>query len=48
MQTPQFDLGALIGTSEAVKNAVKQIPCDMLQPYHKRRRKSYCNTDCCA
>lgn len=41
MQTPQFDLGALIGTPEAVKNAVKQIPCDMLQPYHNHRFELY-------
>jgi len=41
MQTPQFDLGALIGTPEAVKNAVKHIPCDMLQPYHNHRFELY-------
>lgn len=41
MQTPQFDLGALIGTPEAVKNAVKQIPCDMLHPYHNHRFELY-------
>lgn len=41
MQTPQFDLGALIGTPEAVKNAVKQIPCDILHPYHNHRFELY-------
>lgn len=41
MQTPQFDLGTLIGTPEAVKNAVKQIPCDMLHPYHNHRFELY-------
>lgn len=41
MQTPQFDLGALLGTPEAVKNAVKQIPCDMLHPYHNHRFELY-------
>lgn len=41
MQTPQFDLGALIGTPEAVKNAVKQIPCDMLHPYHNHKFELY-------
>lgn len=41
MQTPQFDLGALLGTPEAIKNAVKQIPCDMLHPYHNHRFELY-------
>lgn len=41
MQTPQFDLGTLLGTPDAMKNTVKQIPCDMLHPYHNHRFELY-------
>lgn len=41
MQTPQFDLGTLLGTPDAMKNTVKQIPCDMLHPYHNHRFEFY-------
>lgn len=41
MQTPQFDLGMLLGTPDAMKNAVKQIPCEMLHPYHNHKFELY-------
>lgn len=41
MQTPQFNLGALLSTPAAVQNAVKQIPCDMLHPYHNHKFELY-------
>lgn len=41
MQKPQFDLGTLLGTPDAMKNTVKQIPCDMLHPYHNHRFELY-------
>ncbi|MGN0607350.1 MAG: ParB/RepB/Spo0J family partition protein [Oscillospiraceae bacterium] len=41
MQTPQFDLGTLLGTPDVMKNTVKQIPCDMLHPYHNHRFELY-------
>lgn len=41
MQTPQFDLGTLLDTPDAMKNAVKQIPCEMLHPYHNHKFELY-------
>lgn len=41
MQTPQFNLGALLSTPAAVQNAIKQIPCDMLHPYHNHKFELY-------
>ena len=41
MQTPQFDLGTLLGTPDAMKNAVKLIPCEMLHPYHNHKFELY-------
>lgn len=37
----QFDLGAMLSTPAALQNAVKQIPCDMLKPYHNHRFELY-------
>lgn len=37
----QFNLGAMLSTPTALQNAVKQIPCDMLKPYHNHRFELY-------
>jgi len=37
----QFDLGAMLSTPAPLQNAVKQIPCDMLKPYHNHRFELY-------
>ncbi|MDE6149977.1 MAG: ParB N-terminal domain-containing protein [Ruminococcus sp.] len=37
-----FNLGTMLGTSPAnTENQVKQIPCDMLEPYHNHKFKLY-------
>ena len=41
MNTPQFDLGTFLSTPTALQNAVKQIPCEMLRPYHNHRFALY-------
>lgn len=37
----EFNLGAMLGTPAPLQNAVKQIPCDMLIPYHNHRFELY-------
>ena len=37
----KFDLNAMIGGTSAAANEVKQIPCDMLIPYHNHRFELY-------
>lgn len=37
----QFNLGAMLSTPTALQNAVKQIPCNMLKPYHNHRFELY-------
>lgn len=37
----QFNLGAMLSTPAPLQNAVKQIPCDMLKPYHNHRFELY-------
>lgn len=37
----QFDLKAMLATPAALQNAVKQIPCEMLKPYHNHRFEMY-------
>ncbi len=37
----QFDLGAMLSTPAALQNEVKQIPCEMLMPYHNHRFELY-------
>ena len=39
--TAAFDLGAMLGTPAALRNEVKQIPCDMLIPYHNHKFTLY-------
>lgn len=39
--TAPFDLGAMLGTPAALRNEVKQIPCDMLIPYHDHKFTLY-------
>ncbi len=41
MQTPQFDLGAMLSMPAPVLNSIQQIPCDMLHPYHNHRFELY-------
>lgn len=37
----QFNLGAMLSTPTPLQNTVKQIPCDMLKPYHNHRFELY-------
>lgn len=37
----QFDLGTMLSTPATLQNAVKQIPCEMLHPYHNHRFELY-------
>ncbi len=37
----QFNLGAMLSTPTVLQNAVKQLPCDMLKPYHNHRFELY-------
>ena len=39
--TAAFDLGAMLGTPAPLRNEVKQIPCDMLIPYHNHKFTLY-------
>lgn len=39
MNTPQFDLGAMLSTPQ--QTAVQQIPCDQLHPYHDHKFELY-------
>ena len=41
MNSPQFDLNSFLATPTALQNAVKQIPCEMLRPYHNHRFALY-------
>lgn len=41
MNNPQFDLNSFLTTPTALQNAVKQIPCEMLRPYHNHRFELY-------
>ena len=41
MQKTEFDLNALLQTPAALQNAVKQIPCEMLTPYHNHKFEMY-------
>lgn len=41
MNNPQFDLNSFLATPTAMQNAVKQIPCEMLRPYHNHRFALY-------
>lgn len=41
MSNIQFDLGTLLSTPAQVQNSVKQIPCEMLHPYHNHRFELY-------
>lgn len=36
-----FDLNSFLATPTALQNAVKQIPCEMLRPYHNHRFELY-------
>lgn len=40
MTTP-FDLGAMLSAPANLQNSVKQIPCDMLLPYHNHQFELY-------
>lgn len=37
----KFDLNAMLSTPAVLKNTVKQIPCDMLIPYHNHKFELY-------
>ena len=40
--TIAFDLGAMLGTPPvSIDNQIKQIPCDMLIPYHNHKFELY-------
>jgi len=41
MQKTEFNLNALLKTPGALQNAVKQIPCEMLRPYHNHKFELY-------
>ncbi len=41
MKSPQFDLNSFLATPTALQNAVRQIPCEMLRPYHNHRFALY-------
>ena len=41
MTQTTFNLGAMLSTSTALQNAVKQIPCEMLIPYHNHKFGMY-------
>ena len=41
MNGPQFDLNSFLATPTALQNAVKQIPCENLRPYHNHRFALY-------
>lgn len=37
----QFNLGAMLGNPAPLQNTIKQIPCDMLVPYHNHKFELY-------
>lgn len=39
--TGTFDLGAMLSTPQAIQNSIKQIPCEMLKPYHNHKFEMY-------
>ena len=39
--TGAFDLGAMLATPQAIQNSIRQIPCDMLIPYHNHKFELY-------
>ncbi len=39
--TGTFDLGVMLSTPQAVQNSIKQIPCEMLKPYHNHKFEMY-------
>lgn len=39
--TGTFDLGAMLSTPQAIQNSIKQIPCEMLNPYHNHKFEMY-------
>ena len=41
MNTPQFDLGAMMSTPSPMLNSIQQIPCEMLRPYHNHKFELY-------
>lgn len=41
MPQPAFNLGAMLSAPQPLQNEVKDIPCEMLQPYHNHRFKLY-------
>ncbi|MEE5993829.1 MAG: ParB/RepB/Spo0J family partition protein [Oscillospiraceae bacterium] len=41
MPQTNFNLGAMLSTPTALQNAVKQIPCEMLIPYHNHKFEMY-------
>ena len=41
MAQTNFNLGAMLSTPTALQNAVKQIPCEMLIPYHNHKFELY-------
>ncbi|MDE7363804.1 MAG: ParB/RepB/Spo0J family partition protein [Ruminococcus sp.] len=41
MKKPEFDMETFLSTPTALQNAVRQIPCDMLRPYHNHRFELY-------
>lgn len=41
MNTQQFDLGTFLATPSAMQNTIRQIPCEMLRPYHNHRFALY-------
>ncbi len=41
MAQTNFNLGAMLSTPTALQNAVKQIPCEMLIPYHNHKFEMY-------
>lgn len=38
---PQFNLGAMLSSPAPLQNTIRQIPCDMLIPYHNHRFELY-------
>lgn len=41
MAQPAFNLGAMLSAPQPLKNEVKDIPCEMLTPYHNHRFQLY-------
>ena len=39
--TGAFNLGAMLSTPQEIQNSIRQIPCDMLIPYHNHKFELY-------